>query len=82
MASVTGDVDIHATPKQILDVLADLPHYPEWSSVHKQATIETRDPAGRPARATMAVRAATGAPTAWTGHSSGPGSSATRWGAI
>ncbi len=58
MVAITADVDIHATAKQILDVLADLPHYPDWSSVHKRATVETRYPNGRPKRATMAVRAA------------------------
>jgi Polyketide cyclase / dehydrase and lipid transport len=58
MVAITADVDIHATPREILDVLADLPHYPEWSAVHKRATVEDTYPDGRPKRATMAVRAA------------------------
>jgi hypothetical protein len=58
MATVSGEVDIRATPKQILDVIADLAHYPEWSSVHKRATVEQYGPDGRPSRATMAVTAA------------------------
>jgi hypothetical protein len=58
MVSITADVDIDASPGEILDVLADLPHYPEWSAVHRAATVETRFPTGRPKRATMAVRAA------------------------
>lgn len=58
MVDITADVDIHASVREILDVLADLPHYPEWSAVHKRATVEDTYPTGRPKRATMAVRAA------------------------
>lgn len=58
MATVAADVDIHATPETILAVLADLPHYPDWSAVHKRAEVESRSPDGRPRRATMAVAAA------------------------
>lgn len=57
MATVSGEVDIRATPAQILDVLADLPDYPSWSAVHKRATVDARHPDGRPRRATMAVAA-------------------------
>lgn len=57
MATVSGEVDIHATPAQILDVLADLPRYPEWSSVHKRAEIDEVHADGRPSRATMGVAA-------------------------
>jgi hypothetical protein len=58
MAAVSGDVDIHATPEQILGVIADLAQYPLWSSVHKRATVDERYPDGHPQRATMAVAAA------------------------
>lgn len=57
MATVTAEIDIHATPEQILDVLADLPRYPEWSSVHKNATVDSTHPDGRPKQATMGVAA-------------------------
>lgn len=57
MASVSADVDIHADPGAVLDVLADLPDYPRWSAVHKSAVIERRDADGRPARATLRVSA-------------------------
>lgn len=57
MARVDADVDIHATPGQILDVIADLPAYPAWSSVHRSARIDHRFRDGRPRRATMAVAA-------------------------
>ena len=58
MATVTAEVDIHATPAEIIEVIADLPQYPSWSSVHKRASIETRFSNGRPDRAVMAVAAA------------------------
>lgn len=57
MATVSAEVDIRATPAAILDVIADLGEYPQWSSVHRNATIETTAD-GRPARATMVVAAA------------------------
>lgn len=57
MATVSGEVDIRATPAEILDVIADLPEYPSWSSVHKRASVEERGADGRPRRATMAVAA-------------------------
>jgi hypothetical protein len=58
MVKVSGETDIRASAKQILEVLADLPSYPAWSAVHKRATVDERDGADRPARATMAVTAA------------------------
>jgi hypothetical protein len=58
MVSVSGETDIRASAREILDVIADLPKYPEWSAVHKRATVDECDDAGRPRRATMAVTAA------------------------
>ena len=58
MAKVSAEIDVHATPAAILDVIADLASYPQWSPVHRQATIDTTTPDGRPKRATMAVAAA------------------------
>ena len=57
MARVDADVDIHATPDKILDVIADLTAYPHWSAVHKSARIDDRFGDGRPRRATMGVAA-------------------------
>ena len=57
MATVTAEFDVRATPAEILDVIADLPHYPQWSSVHRRASVES-SAEGRPARATMLVTAA------------------------
>lgn len=57
MATVSAEFDVHATPAEILDVIADLSEYPQWSSVHRGASVETTSH-GRPARATMVVAAA------------------------
>lgn len=56
MATVTATFDVHATPAEVLDVIADLPHYPQWSSVHRRAAVESSAD-GRPARAKMLVAA-------------------------
>ena len=58
MATLSAEIDIRATPDRILDVIADLSSYPQWSSVHRRATVTERDERGRPRRATMAVAAA------------------------
>ncbi len=55
MATLSAEVDISATPAEILDVIADLQSYPEWSSMHKRTSIEQRWPDGRPKRATLAI---------------------------
>jgi polyketide cyclase/dehydrase/lipid transport protein len=58
MAVVHGEVDVQATPAQVLRVLADLPSYPSWSSVHKRVRVDEMGRDGRPRRATMTVTAA------------------------
>jgi hypothetical protein len=57
MATVSATTAIHATPAEVLDVIADLTQYPQWSAVHRSATIHDRHRDGRPRRATMAVAA-------------------------
>lgn len=58
MAVVHGEVDVQATPAQVLSVLADLPSYPRWSAVHKRVRVDEMGRDGRPRRATMTVTAA------------------------
>jgi hypothetical protein len=58
MATVSAEIDINAGPGEILDIIADLPTYPSWSSVHKRASIDTTFCNGRPKRATMSVSTA------------------------
>jgi carbon monoxide dehydrogenase subunit G len=41
-----GTIEIEATPKEIMGVIADFEAYPEWSDV-KAVTVKDRDPDGR-----------------------------------
>jgi ribosome-associated toxin RatA of RatAB toxin-antitoxin module len=58
MATVSAEIDVQATPAEILDVLADLTTYPQWSAVHRRVSVQTTTRGGRPKRATMSVAAA------------------------
>jgi ribosome-associated toxin RatA of RatAB toxin-antitoxin module len=50
------EVVIEASPKEILDVVADVEAMPEWSSIHQSAEVLERDAQGRPQRAKMKVK--------------------------
>ena len=50
------EVIIEASPKEILDVVADVEAMPEWSSIHQSAEVLERDADGRPQRAKMKVK--------------------------
>ena len=50
------EVVIEASPKEILDVVADVEAMPEWSSIHQSAEVLERDAEGRPRRARMKVK--------------------------
>jgi ribosome-associated toxin RatA of RatAB toxin-antitoxin module len=50
------EVVIEASPKEILDVVADVEAMPEWSSIHQSAEVLERDTDGRPQRAKMKVK--------------------------
>jgi len=50
------EVVIEASPKEILDVVADVEAMPEWSSIHQSAEVLERDAKGRPKRAKMKVK--------------------------
>jgi ribosome-associated toxin RatA of RatAB toxin-antitoxin module len=52
------EVVIEATPKEILDVVADVESMPQWSSIHQGAEVLERDADGRPQRARMKVKTA------------------------
>lgn len=41
-----GTIEIEATPKEIMEVIADFEAYPEWSDV-KAVAVKDRDPDGR-----------------------------------
>ncbi len=50
------EVVIEASPKEILDVVADVEAMPEWSSIHQSAEVLERDADGRPQRAKMKIK--------------------------
>jgi len=50
------EVIIDAPPEVILDVLADIPSVPRWSSVHKKAEVLDTYPDGRPFHAKVTVK--------------------------
>ncbi|KZS70499.1 cyclase [Mycobacterium kansasii] len=52
------EVVIEASPKEILDVVADVEAMPEWSDIHQSAEVLDRDEDGRPRRARMKVKTA------------------------
>jgi ribosome-associated toxin RatA of RatAB toxin-antitoxin module len=54
----TREVVIEATPKEILDVIADLESLPEWSGAHQSSEILETGADGRPAQAKMKVKTA------------------------
>ncbi len=52
------EVVIEASPKEVLDAVADVEAMPEWSSIHQSAEVLERDAQGRPKRARMKVKTA------------------------
>jgi ribosome-associated toxin RatA of RatAB toxin-antitoxin module len=50
------EVIIEASPKEILDIVADVEAMPQWSSIHQSAEVLERDAEGRPQRAKMKVK--------------------------
>lgn len=52
------EVVIEASPKEILDVVADIEAMPEWSDIHQSAEVLERHDDGRPRRARMKVKTA------------------------
>ncbi len=51
------EVVVDAAPEAILEVLADIPAVPTWSSLHKSAEVLDRHPDGKPhhVRATLKI---------------------------
>ncbi|MEZ0363761.1 SRPBCC family protein [Mycobacterium sp. pUA109] len=50
------EIVIDAPPEVILEVLADIPSAPSWSSVHKRAEVLDRYPDGRPHHVKVTVK--------------------------
>ncbi|MDR3664364.1 MAG: SRPBCC family protein [Mycobacterium sp.] len=56
--SASHEVVIEATPKEIIDVIADLTQTPTWSPQYTKAEILDTYEDGRPRRAKMTIKAA------------------------
>lgn len=50
-----ADIEIKATPAEVMDALAAIEDMPKWSAPHKSATVETRYEDGRPQRVRMEI---------------------------
>lgn len=53
VALTHSEITIAASPAAVMDVIADLPNYPSWSSEVVAAEVLERNEAGRPLRAHM-----------------------------
>jgi ribosome-associated toxin RatA of RatAB toxin-antitoxin module len=56
--SDSREVEIEATPEEILDVIADVEATPTWSPQYQRAEILESYPGGRPKQVKMTVKAA------------------------
>jgi carbon monoxide dehydrogenase subunit G len=50
-----GEIEVGATPRQVLEVIVDYPAYPEWATGVKGTRVEKRDSKGRPAEVSFEV---------------------------
>lgn len=53
----SSTIRIDAPPDQVLEVIADIDSYPEWTGQIKSAQVLDRDPDGRPRRAAFVMDA-------------------------
>ena len=52
-----SSVVVKATIAEVMSVIADLPHYPDWSDGVKSVSVLTADASGRPETATFVIDA-------------------------
>ncbi|WP_024796765.1 SRPBCC family protein [Tomitella biformata] len=50
-----ADIEIKATPAEVMDALAAIEDMPKWSGPHRSATVESRHEDGRPNRVRMVI---------------------------
>ena len=50
-----GEIDINATPEDILEVITDFEAYPQWAQGVKKAEVKKTDSQGRPTEVYMEV---------------------------
>lgn len=53
-----ADIEINATPAEVMDALAAIEDMPKWSGPHKSASVESRYEDGRPQRVRMEITVA------------------------
>jgi ribosome-associated toxin RatA of RatAB toxin-antitoxin module len=51
----SGDIEIKATPEEVLAVITDYAKYPKWAGGVKKATVKKKDSQGRPTEVSMEV---------------------------
>lgn len=57
VALAHSEINVRASPAQVMAVIADLAHYPAWSEGVVSAAVVDREPDGRPRRAQMRLEA-------------------------
>jgi carbon monoxide dehydrogenase subunit G len=50
-----GDVEIQASPAEVMEVITDYEAYPEWASGVKKAEVTKKDSEGRPSEVAFEV---------------------------
>jgi len=51
----SGEIDIEATPEEVLEVILDFDAYPTWANGVKKCEVKKRDSKGRPSEVYMEV---------------------------
>lgn len=51
----SGEIDIDASPEEVLDVITDFAAYPKWAQGVKKASVKKKDSKGRPQEVSMEV---------------------------
>ena len=58
VALAHSEINVSASPAEVMAVIADLAHYPAWSEGVASAAVTERGPDGRPRRAEMRLETA------------------------
>jgi len=50
-----GDIEIDASPEQVMEVITDYPAYPKWANGVRKAEVKKKDSRGRPSEVAFEV---------------------------
>src|SRR5438093_3281203 len=50
-----GDIEIDASPEEVMEVLTDFPAYPKWANGVKKTEVKEKDSKGRPSEVAFEV---------------------------